>query len=102
MSDRSQLLVSFVAAAICVAGVAALAKPILRRFPHLTRPFELRSWKRCWATGFDRLRGIALVWIVLALGVGLGTVVSIANVYRSTQGSPNDPRSMAFYPPPAL
>ncbi len=102
MSDRSQLLVYFVAAAICVAGLIALAKPILRRFPHLTRPFELRSWKRWWAIGFDRLCRIALVWVVLALGVGLGTVVSIANVYRSTQVPPNDPRRMDFYPPPAL
>jgi hypothetical protein len=102
MSDKSALLVYCVAAAILVAGLVALAKPILRRFPHLTRPFELRSWKRWWASGFDRVRRIALVWIILALGVGLGTVVSIANVYRSTQGTPNDPRSMAFYPPPAL
>ena len=102
MPDWSQLLVYFVAAAICVAGLIALAKPILRRFPHLTRPFELRSWKRWWATGFDRLRRIALVWIVLALGVGLTSAVAVANVYRSTQVPANDPRRMAFYPPPAL
>jgi hypothetical protein len=102
MSDKSALLVYFVAAAILVAGLIALAKPILRRFPHLTRPFELQSWRRWWVSGFDRVRRIALVWTILALGVGLGTVVSIANVYRSTQVPPNDPRRMDFYPPPAL
>jgi hypothetical protein len=82
MSDKSALLVYFVAAAICVAGLIALAKPMLRKFPHLTRPFELRSWKRWWATGFERMRTIPQVWLLLAITVAVQSLVSFIQTER--------------------
>jgi hypothetical protein len=82
MSDKSALLVYFVAAAILVAGLVALAKPILRRFPPLRRPFELRSWNRWFLSGFGRVRTIPQVWLLLAITVAVQSLVSFIQTER--------------------
>jgi hypothetical protein len=82
MSDKSALLVYFVAAAICVAGLVALARPILRRFPHLTGQLELRSWRRRFLSGVERVRTIPQVWLLLAITVAVQSLVSFIQTER--------------------